>query len=353
MNVTSKPERDLEPLSLAGMLRDQTICGVVVVDAKKIIRSLTLGAEQLLGLIPGQTAGTAADTLPAPLYRLLRGVFTSAKIVEARTVAFTTAAGIDLKLQVTALPLIEGKPDSGAVLVLTEAAGRQLDQKIRRLDRLASIGTLSASTAHEIKNALVAVKTFIDLLLEKNQDAELVEIVRREMQRINALVSQTLKYAVPGRPQKATVAVHDVLDHSLRIVQPHCDKKLISLKREFNAPQSTVRGDDYQLEQVFVNLFLNAVEATGVSGSLRVATEIVEADAHPCLCVTVTDSGVGISPEGMRHLFEPFFTTKENGTGLGLAISQKIVEEHHGTITAESRPNQGTSFRVLLPLQTA
>ena len=353
MNVTSKPGQETDHAHFADLLRDQAASGMLVLDGGQTIRSLTSGAESLLGLMPGQAAGASVEILPAPLRRLLRTVFTSARTVENRKLEFTTAAGNDVKLQVTALPLCEGKPDAGVVLILTGAAERHFGEKIRRLDRLAGVGTLSASTAHEIKNALVAVKTFVDLLLEKNPDAELAEIVRRELTRISALVSHTLKYAVPARPHFATLSLHDVLDHSLRIVRPQWEKKLITLKREFNAPQCGVHGDEYQLEQVFVNLFLNAVDATGATGSVRLATELVELPADGGqLCVTVADNGVGIPPENMKRLFEPFFTTKENGTGLGLAISRKIVEEHRGAITVESQPDKGTTFRVLLPLQT-
>src|SRR5207245_8400399 len=159
------------------------------------------------------------------------------------------------------------------LLADSHAAGRR-EQELRRLDRLASIGTLSASMAHEIKNALVAGKTFIDLLLEKHQDAELVEIVRREMGRIDSIVSQMLRFAVPAKPTFSTIRLHEILDHSLRLVQPQLEGKSISLSRSFQAASDLVNGDDYQLQQAFVNLFLNALEAMGPNGTLTVATDI-------------------------------------------------------------------------------
>ena len=124
------------------------------------------------------------------------------------------------------------------------------------------------------------------------------------------------------------------------------------------ASPSVIRGDDYQLEQAFVNLFLNGIEAMGATGSLTVTTELIAdlspvfpspAQPGPHVRVTVADTGIGITAENMERLFEPFFTTKEHGTGLGLAITRRIVEEHHGMITAESQPNEGTSFAILLP----
>jgi signal transduction histidine kinase len=203
--------------------------------------------------------------------------------------------------------------------------------------------------AHEIRNALVVVKTFIDLLLDKNRDDELADMVKREMTRMNSLISQMLKFAGPARPSFASVRVHDVLTHSLRMVQHEIDGKLISLTRKFDAKPDTVHGDEYQLEQAFLNLLLNAVEASGPGGALTVETELI-AVGTPRLCVSVTDNGSGIASGNMAHLFEPFFTTKENGTGLGLHITRRIIHEHDGQIGVESETNKGTTFSVLLPV---
>jgi two-component system nitrogen regulation sensor histidine kinase GlnL len=255
--------------------------------------------------------------------------------------------------------LLRGRIIEVVVVLHDLSALQRLEQNMRRLERLASIGTLSASMAHEIKNALVAVKTFVDLLLEKGDDAELAQTVSREMRRIDSMVGQMLKFAGPARSAFATVRVHDVLNHSLRMVQPQMDGKLIALDRRFNASPDTIKGDECQLEQAFLNLLLNALEAMGSNGALSVNTEIVPARQVPDvpaefraaqhIRVAIQDTGVGISPENMARLFEPFFSTKQNGTGLGLAICQRIVQEHHGAITAVSEPNQGTTFSVFLP----
>ena len=163
---------------------------------------------------------------------------------------------------------------SGAVVVLSDLTpARHLERHIEQLDRLATLGTLAAGMAHEIKNALVAGKTFVDLLLEQHQDTELVEVVRREMGRIDALVSRMLKFAGPGRPTFTQVRLHEILDHSLRLVQPQLDGKLVSLSRSFLASPDALHGDDHQLQQAFVNLFLNALEAMGPNGTLSVTTE--------------------------------------------------------------------------------
>jgi signal transduction histidine kinase len=248
----------------------------------------------------------------------------------------------------------------GLVLVLNDLTpALHLDAHIEQLDRLAKVGTLAASMAHEIKNALVAGKTFVDLLLEKNREAELVDIVRRELNRIDSIVKGILRFAGPARASHSKVRVHEVLDHSLRLVQHQLDSRLIALERSFLAAPDLVSGDHGELQQAFVNLFLNAAEAMGTNGTLTVATETVpdpgapSPTSHPGrplhLRVTVHDTGTGIPTEHKDHLFEPFFTTKPTGTGLGLAITRRIIEEHRGDIGVDSQEGQGTTFSILLP----
>ena len=227
--------------------------------------------------------------------------------------------------------------------------GPQLEDRLAQLDRLASMGTLAAVMAHEIKNALVPGKTFIDLLLEKHPDAELGGLVRREMGRIDAIVSRMLRFGNPARSGYGEVRLHEILDHSLRLVQPTLDDKSIALTCTFEAASDRAQGDGYQLQQAFVNLLLNAVEATGPQGTVTVATAFVPGTAGK-VRVSVKDSGIGIAAEHMERLFEPFFTTKPNGTGLGLPITRRIILEHGGEITAESQPGNGTAFHVLLPV---
>ena len=224
------------------------------------------------------------------------------------------------------------------------------EQSMRRLDRLASLGMLSAGMAHEIKNSLVAVNTFVGRLLEKGEDPEFSETVRRELRRIDALVSQMLRFAAPGKNEFATVRVHDLLDHSLRLIEHQIKGKFISINRRYTAAPDAVSGDEYQLQQAFMNLIFNAVEAVGMYGVLTVTTEVSEARPHGRrVCIHIQDNGMGIPPENLPRLFEPFFTTKKSGTGLGLAICQRIVHEHDGDVTAQSETRKGATFSISLP----
>ena len=236
---------------------------------------------------------------------------------------------------------------SSAVNPFTAADG--LTQNLRRLDRLASLGLVAASAAHEIKNGLVAINTFTQVLLEKSEDRELAEVVQRELKRIDSLVTQMLRYASPKPARVAPVQVHQLLDYSLRLLENQMTVRSIALKRDYRAHPGTVRGDEAQLQQVFMNLMLNAVEAIDGHGELTVRTEIaVENSGARKICVHIHDTGAGISAENLPRVFEPFFTTKKNGTGLGLAICQRVAQEHQGFIEVQSEPGRGSTFIVSL-----
>jgi signal transduction histidine kinase len=231
-------------------------------------------------------------------------------------------------------------------------------ENMQRLDRLANLGTLSAGVAHEIKNGLTPIKTFIELLLQKSEEMDLADeekelaaVVARELLRIDSLASQMLKFAAPKATSFSNLQIQDVLEHSLRLLQHQLSGKMISVKRDYKARPDTARADEARLQQVFMNILFNAVEAMGVNGTLTLSTGASETAGKKCLLVQIRDTGIGIPAENLSRLFEPFFTTKKNGTGLGLAISQRIIQEHQGKIEVKSEPHKGSIFTISLPMQ--
>lgn len=356
--ATLKANQTLEGLSFLGVLHDCLACGLVCLNEEGRIASLTSEAAEMLGLEAQQTVGCMCDVLPAPLASLAEDTLATGKAVRDHDVEFHHAQRGTLAVRVNAIHFTPAEKNLAVILVLNDlTSARRLEHSMARLDRLANIGALAASMAHEIKNALVAVKTFSELAAASGSTAELGDVAHRELKRIEAIVSGMLKFAAPARPSFAPVCVHDILDHSLRLIQHPMEEKAIRLKRDYQAAPDHVRGDDYQLEQVFVNVMLNALDAMGVGGTLTVTTQLAEPDAaSPAgdaparLCVTIADTGVGIPPQNLARLFEPFFTTKRGGTGLGLAITQRILEEHNATISVTGEPNRGAAFSILLPL---
>lgn len=245
---------------------------------------------------------------------------------------------------------VVNESSSDALKSTPRNSGLSCDDKIQRLDRLANLGMLAAGMAHEIKNGMVAIKTFLDLLLEKNPDAELGEIVRHELQRINTIATQMLRIATPNPAGYETMRIHEIVDRSLRLLEPQINLKAITVKKDYCSAPDTVFGDGAQLQQVFMNLFLNALEAMGQNGKLTITTGISNDDnGTAALKIHVQDTGAGISAENLSQMFVPFFSTKSKGTGLGLAISQRILLEHGGTIEVQSEPGQGAVFNLVLP----
>ncbi len=242
---------------------------------------------------------------------------------------------------------------SGTLQTVTGSAGgispdaqADVPQNLRRLDRLANLGLFSASIAHEIKNRLVAVNTFCQILVEKSENREMAELVRRELKQIDALVTQMLRLATPKPMAPAPVNLHELLDASLCLLEHQMSDRMIVLRRDYQANPATVIADESRLQQALINLLLNAVEAMGQGGELTAATE----SGGGNLRISVRDTGAGIAPENFGLIFDTFFTTKKHGTGLGLAISRRLVEEHHGKIEVQSHVGKGSTFSIILPL---
>ena len=338
-------------------LLDCVTCGVVITDAEGRIIAMSTEAENALRMTPAQRESSTLSKLPSAIHAIVSEAHAVGRALSDRPVVLPSSSGP----MVLSISVVPGMAQELTVVMLKDmSAGGKLERNLQRLDRLASVGTLSASMAHEIKNALVAVKTFVEMQLEKKQDAELGGIVQREMARVDSIVSHMLKFAAPAQPVFAAVQLHEILEHSLRLVQHRVGSKLITFNREFNAGTDQFQGDASQLEQAFLNLFINAVDAIAMEGTLIIATELVSDTAQfelhagkairQWLSVKISDTGVGITPEKLEYIFDPFFTTKQSGSGLGLAVTRRIIAEHEGSIQVESHLGKGTTFTILLPL---
>jgi signal transduction histidine kinase len=344
---SNKKSDGLPPGSSAALPRECPACGVIVVGARERIVTCTAGAAAHLRARAARLKNASVNSLPAPLPELIRAAAKSGKAITNRKIEIKNSRGGATGLCASILP-VKTRAQSQVVVVLnTLACAPAIAENLRRLDRLASLGALSASLAHEIKNGMVAIKTFVELLAQKNQGAELTDVVERELQRINAIVTQMLQLAAPKAAAFATVRVHELLDRSLRLLQHPLGAKMISLQKNYRAAPDTVQGDEAQLQQVLMNLLLNAIEAMGANGVLTVSTETTGGGR---LQIQIRDTGAGISRENLARLFEPFFTTKKSGTGLGLAICQRIALEHRGTLEARSETGKGSTFTLSLPV---
>ena len=345
------------PGNFDNLLSASVSFGILALNSHGAITSLTTEAKDLLALKSGKNPASASD-LPAPLQSLIQELQRTGRPMVDHCMKLKTRNDKLVSVTVNGAPAVI--EPGGVILTLrSNAALARVEYNLRRLDRLASVGTLSASMAHEIKNALVAVRTFTELLLEKNPDADLAHVVRREVGRVDAIASQLLRFSAPAQPKFEVLRVHQLLDHSLRLLQHGNLNKQISIHSQWNAESDILSGDDHQLEQAFLNLLFNAVEAIPEEGSLTVNTDLIPDETHSQLHeeseparlfrIRITDTGIGIAPDKLHRIFEPFFTTKPSGTGLGLPVTHRIIKEHHGAIHVESAPGKGTTFIILLP----
>lgn len=222
------------------------------------------------------------------------------------------------------------------------------EDAVRRADRLAALGQLTAGLAHELRNPLATIKSSSELL-HKNLPAgdevakEVAGFISTEVDRTNSLITRFLEFARPLKLNLATVDVTTVIDLAVRDLQRHLKAPV---HRNYAPDVRPIAIDAQLMERVFYNLLLNAAQASAADVSVTVRTRLLEDGSVE---VAVIDRGSGIAPANVENIFNPFFTTKSEGVGLGLAIVSKIVDEHGGRILVESDPGNGTIFRILLP----
>jgi PAS domain S-box-containing protein len=348
-------------------LLENLTAGVIAAGADERITVFNNEVERLTGLDSRKVLDRSVDFLPDALRCALRETLQSRQGQVNREIALNGPEGaLAIRISTSIFHARDGAV-LGALAVLTDiTALKRLEFQIRRSDRLASLGTLSAGMAHEIKNPLVSIKTFAQLLPERYQDSDFRQtfsnLIGHEIDRIDSLVNQLLRFARPAKPQLEPMHVHQILEKSLLLVGHRLYQKDIKLTRSWDANVDTIRADADQLEQVFLNFFLNAMDAMKSGGELHISTEIrgdeelvspltqSNGETREVLRISIRDSGEGIKPEDIPHVFDPFFTTKDYGTGLGLSVVHGIIQEHGGQIEVESELNKGTAFHILLPL---
>ena len=232
---------------------------------------------------------------------------------------------------------------------------RELETQLQEAEKSAVVGRLAAAIAHEIRNPLNYINLTLDHLRAKFAPEEaakrgdfekLTAQLKTEVGRINQQISDFLRYSRPTKLNIQPIEARRVVEDSLRIVKPQADDQNIEISVTESANLAKIRGDAEVLRSVFNNLFINAVQAMEKNGG---SLNIVISPDDRFVKIEIIDTGEGIPPENLDKIFEPYFSTKETGTGLGLAIVKKIVDDHSGTISAESDLNEGTKFTVRLP----
>ena len=260
-----------------------------------------------------------------------------------------------LLVNVATAPLVTPDGSTSGMMVIVEDITKrvQLEEQLQISEKMASIGLLAAGVAHEVNTPLTGISSFTQMLLEGSDPddpkTELLEKIERQTFRAAKIVNGLLNLARPGRsdasgPVDLSVVVNDVL----ALLEHQLDASRVTIRRELSAVPVMVQGVEFKLQQVFLNLFLNARDAMPTGGWLRIQTKRVGREA----VVDVSDTGAGIPREVLSRIYDPFFTTKVpgQGTGLGLSVTYGVVQEHHGAIECDSTPGQGTRFTLRFPL---
>lgn len=228
-----------------------------------------------------------------------------------------------------------------------------IEEQLRRAEKLSTLGEMAAVLAHEIRNPLGSIRGTAEILKEDYEPGdpkhEFIEIQIKETERLNRVVEDFLHMARPRPADMRPCPVQDELETIATLVANDARKRQIQLVLRAAATPVIIHADGEKLRQAFLNIVINALQATPSDGSVVISTSVDQAD---CL-ISFSDTGLGIDAATLERIFEPFFTTKPDGTGLGLATSKKIIESHGGTLIVESEVGSGTTVMVRLPMQAA
>ena len=329
------------------------------------------GAERMFGYSVGEVKGRHISMLapperPCEVPALLEKIKRGERVDHFETVRVRKdGRRIDVSVTISAIKDAAGKILGAAAIQrdITERKRandevRTMTQQLWQAAKLASVGELAASIAHELNNPLATVTLRVESVLTRmpadDPRRRALEIVEQEARRMGELVGNLLQFARRGDGQISTVDIRQELTKAVELIHHLLHKRLINVTQEFVQDTPVIYADRQKLRQVFLNLLTNASDALPQGGTLtlRIAPATLDND-KPAVLIEVADTGAGIPAENLERIMEPFFTTKEEGkgTGLGLAICRRVVQEHHGTIQIDSQVGKGTTVRIVLPVK--
>jgi len=327
--------------------------GLVALDNQRRIAAFNNTAESVLQLAHRQVIGEEAEKiLPPELCTELKCPEIQNAVIE-KEIDCTVGDAKVVPLEIGASLLEdEDRTSLGYVILfkdLTEV--RLLRREIERSRRLASVGRLAAGVAHEIRNPLSSIKGFATYFKERYQDIpqdqQTATIMIQEVDRLNRVVSQLLEFARPVNIKPQPTDLKAMIDDSIKLIKNQAAQKNIAIQAHISNQAREVMVDPDRLNQVLLNLYLNAIES--MTGGDELKIELLSDPEADGIDIKISDTGCGISAEDLPKIFDPYYTTKSSGTGLGLAIAHNIIEAIGGQILVKSQPGQGTVFRIILP----
>lgn len=339
------------PGSLPASVLDTIEMGVLALDRERRVVYANGHLEELLGVgtgallsLPGNRVFPGADA------RWLKGAARESR-------DFHIESGErDLTLRAESIPMRDEDGTVTGSVIVAEAISETEDGEFqKKIDRLVSLGELSAYVAHEIRNPLTGIRTTVQFVASKfkarDPRREDLQDVIQELDRIEQIITGLLMFARPPQARSQACDMHQVLERTLDLLDLQLRDSKVTVTRELGTDLPLVIADPDLLQQVFLNLCLNAIQAMPEGGSLSITSGVRRYRTRRSLVdVSIADTGVGIPRELMEKIFDPFFTTRSMGTGLGLPISVQIVRDAGGVLTAKNNPGGGATLRVSLPV---
>jgi two-component system sensor histidine kinase HydH len=350
--------------------------GLIVTDSEGRIMICNQLAEQIASVTENEVVGFFPEDVLAPELALaLAGQKMAPDGSMRQEIILKDKKGLARTLQLNSLLVVDNEGASSGVMLLIQdlTQVKSLEEELRRSERMAVLGKMAAGVAHELRNPLSSIKglalllrsrfqdpapsvapmpVVVPLSLERsaqglgmNNDKETADILVQEVERLNRSIGELLDYARPQKLIKEDVHPQEAVQKAIALIR--MDAESAGVRVEVNADEKLplIQVDQDKLNQVFLNLFLNAIQAMEYGGTLDIRVK----EAGKKVLFMIKDTGCGVSNEDLPRIFDPYFTTKPEGTGLGLAMSLKIVEEHGGAITVESEPDRGTTVVVSFP----
>lgn len=330
--------------------------GIITTDQEGTITSLNPAAEGIFNSV--QREETQNLALRERLQRQIGETLTSGKSINHIHVFEDDTEGSKIYVDVmTSLLKGETGKISGAICNFRDITERKrIENNMETLDRLTSMGQLAAGMAHEIRNPLAGMKTSVQVLqkrlLNENEasNKKLFDGLLFEIDRINQLITDLLNFAKPKRPRYEVVNIKDILERSLDLNNKGEIKKNIKIDIVDYSEELLCFVDGDQIQQIFLNIVKNAINALADKGTLTIILEGCQENHKEFAAIKFQDDGCGISPENIERIFDPFYTTNPQGTGLGLSVVYELVKENKGIIQVSSRVNKGTEFKLTFPL---
>jgi len=326
--------------------------GLIAIDNQKRIASFNHLAESFFVHLTEASIGKdVAEIIPRELWQLIESPDIREGLVE-KEIDCPVNDGRTMPLEVSST-LLNDKDDNflGYMILFKDMTEiKSLKKTVARSQRLASVGRLAAGVAHEIRNPLSSIKGFATYFKEKyhnfSEGKETAEIMIQEVDRLNRVVSQLLEFAKPVKVSAKAVDIRKLLENSLRLIAKQIQGKNIKIETDFSDEIEKAFIDSDKINQVLLNLYLNAIDAMKDGGTISVLLR--KHEWKNGIEIAIQDTGSGIDEKDLPNIFDPYFTTKSTGTGIGLAIVHNIIEAHNGEIKVESHPGKSTKFIVYL-----